>query len=126
MDELIAAFEASLITTGSTANVYIADKLPKDGGDETQWPDDIDIDMSDASWEFLFQDVVKRSATIEEIVVTTSFTCSKMRPDGFGGSILLITAEAIKGKSTTDMLEDLRHETSSRDAPGLRLAAPGS
>jgi hypothetical protein len=29
-----------------------------------------------------------------------------MRPDGFGGMAVLITADAIVGKSTSDLLED--------------------
>jgi hypothetical protein len=29
-----------------------------------------------------------------------------MRPDGFGGMAVLITADAIRGKSTNDILED--------------------
>ncbi|WP_245270142.1 hypothetical protein [Nitrobacter hamburgensis] len=31
----------------------------------------------------MFQDIVRRSATIDEIVVTTFYICTKMRPDGF-------------------------------------------
>lgn len=112
LEKLIDAFEQSLTTVGSTANIYIASKLPKDGADESERPDsiDIDIDMSGTSFEFLLQDIVKRSPTLAEIVVTTSFTCTKMRPDGFGGSVVLITADAIKGKSTNDMLDDLRND----------------
>ncbi len=55
-------------------------------------------------------DIVRRSATIEEIVVTTAFTCTKMRPDGFGGSVMLITEDAIRYRSTTDMLEEFWNE----------------
>jgi hypothetical protein len=29
-----------------------------------------------------------------------------MRPDGFGGAIVVISADAILGKSTTDLLEE--------------------
>lgn len=44
--------------------------------------------------------------TLTYISVISSFTCSKMRPDGFGGMAVLITKDAIKGKSTGDVLED--------------------
>lgn len=64
----------------------------------------------------MFQDVVRRSEAIEEIVVTTSYTCTKMRPDGFGGSVMLITPEAIRYRSTTDMLEELLNEADKEDA----------
>jgi hypothetical protein len=33
-----------------------------------------------------------------------------MRPDGFGGMAVLITADAIRGKSTNDILEDFLAE----------------
>ena len=58
----------------------------------------------------MFQDIVRRSAAINEIVVTTAFTCTKMRPDGFGGSVMLITADAIRYRSTTDILEEFWNE----------------
>lgn len=72
----------------------------------------IDIDLTEAaiSWDRMLQDIVRRSATIHEIEVTASFTCSKMRPDGFGGSAMLITADAIRYKSTTDIFEEFWNE----------------
>ena len=36
---------------------------------------------------------------------TAAFTCSKMRPDGFGGMVTLITADEIIGESTNGLLE---------------------
>lgn len=75
-------------------------------------PDDIDVDLTDPDdgWDRIFQDIVRRSATIDAIVVTSAFTCTKMRPDGFGGSVMLITADAIHYRSTTDILEEFRIE----------------
>ena len=52
------------------------------------------------------QDIVRRSAKLRYITVTTAFTCSKMRDDGFGGMALFITADAIKACSTTEFLSD--------------------
>lgn len=79
------------------------------GGDP---PDDIDVDLtdSDTGWDQMFQDIVRRSAAINEIVVMSAFTCTKMRPDGFGGSVMLITADAIRYRSTTDILEEFWNE----------------
>ena len=70
----------------------------------------IDLDMSGTSWEFIFQDIVKRSKTLSHISVMASFTCSKMRSDGFGGMVTLVTPEEIRGKSTTDILEEFLNE----------------
>jgi hypothetical protein len=48
------------------------------GGDP---PDDIDVDLtdSDTGWDQIFQDIVRRSVSINEIVVMTAFTCTRMR-----------------------------------------------
>lgn len=107
-DDLLGAFEGSVTLSGSTAIEHIGKLLREEGQDGEA--DDVDVDMSDMSWEFMLQDIVKRSPTLDEIVVTTSFTCTKMRPDGFGGAVTLITADTISGKSTTDMLGDLRSD----------------
>lgn len=45
------------------------------------------------------------------VTALSSFTCSKMRPDGFGGMAVLITADSVMGKSTHDILEDFLAET---------------
>jgi len=48
---------------------------------------------------------------LKYVTIVAAFTCSKMRSDGFGGAATLITADAILGKSTTDILEDFLTET---------------
>ena len=86
----------------------------------------VEFDLSMTSWEFIFQDIVKRSATLDHVSVVSAFTCTKMRPDGFGGMAILITADAIRGKSTGDILSDFmdeaKHGVASR--PGLRQPCP--
>lgn len=105
IDELRAAFEASA-AIASTATAYVAERLAAVPADDTE----IEIDFSGTSWEFIFQDIVRRSSTLRYVTAVTSFTCSKMRPDGFGGMAVLITADAILGKSTNDILEDFLAE----------------
>ena len=106
IDELRATFDASA-GIASTATTYVAEHLAAVAADDTE----IEIDFSGTSWEFIFQDIVRRSSTLRYITAVTSFTCSKMRPDGFGGMAVLITADAILGKSTNDILEDFLTET---------------
>ena len=65
----------------------------------------IEIDFFGVSWEPILQDIVRRSATLRYVTVVTSFICSKMWSGGFGGRVVLITADAIKGKSTDDILQ---------------------
>lgn len=86
----------------STATRYVAEHLAHITTAETE----IDLDFSGTSWEFLFQDIVRRSATLRYVTAISSFICSKMRPDGFGGMAVLITADRIVGKSTSDLIED--------------------
>ena len=103
IDDLRTPFEASA-GIDSTATTYVAERLAAAPAGDTE------IDFSGTSWEFIFQDIVRRSATLRYVTAVTSFTCSKMRPDGFGGMAVLITADAILGKSTNDILEDFLAE----------------
>jgi hypothetical protein len=113
VDDLRAAFTQSAGIT-STASAYLADRICDIGDRESH----IEIDLSGTfpgsgqrpargqAWEFIFQDIVRRSSTLDYVTAVSAFTCTKMRPDGFGGMAVLITADAIKGKSTNDILED--------------------
>ena len=71
---------------------------------------EIELHLSATSWEFIFQDIVRRSRSVRYVTAVSSFTCSKMRPDGFGGMAVLITANAIVGKSTNDIIADFLAE----------------
>ena len=103
--EFAAALAASETFT-SSLNAYVAERVPR-----SPIVDDIVLlDLSGMSWEFIFQDIVRRSKSLRYITAVASFTCSKMRPDGFGGMAVLITATAIMGKSTNDLLEDFLAE----------------
>lgn len=99
--ELTVALDAA---RGSNSQVYfyVEEKLKNVTSDDIT----VELDMSGVSWEMIFQDIVRRSAKLRYITVTTAFTCSKMRADGFGGMALFITADAIKGCSTTEFLSD--------------------
>jgi len=117
--ELRTALAAS-DSVPSTAHDYVIERLGPAGADDTH----IEIDLSGTSWEFILQDIVRRSRTLDHITVVSAFTCTKMRPDGFGGMAVLITADAIKGKSTHDILEDFLAE-GGQDDPMLSVA-PGA
>ena len=90
----------------SVASAVVAEQLKKAEADEG----DIELDLSLTSWEYLLQDIVRRSPTLRYVTVVTAFTCSKMRVDGFGGAALFITADAIKGHSTDEFLADCLSE----------------
>lgn len=77
-----------------------------------EYPDasELDVDLSGATYEFIFQDIVRRSDTLEYVSVASAWTCSKMQPDGFGGMAIVITADTVKGKSTLDFIQDFLAE----------------
>jgi hypothetical protein len=112
---------------GSAARACVTEQLAAAGIGAAE----IDLDISDASldlsgtsYEFFFQDIVRRSKTLKHISVATAFTCSRMRPDGFGGMAVLITRDAIVGKSTGDFLEDMIAEARLDDErPACRVEA---
>lgn len=71
----------------------------------------IDLDLTKTSWERFFQDIIRRSPTLSHVTVLQAYTCSKMRPDGFGGAAIFIIADAIRAKSTDDLIEEFMTET---------------
>jgi len=115
---LKAAFAGSA-SIDSSLNDHLAEAIAELGGS----PNEVELDLSGMSWECIFQDIVRRSATLAYVTAVSAFTCSKMRPDGFGGMAVLITADTIKGKSTSDFLQEalieagLEHPAASPDEP---------
>src|SRR3546814_10379470 len=65
--------------------------------------------MSVIRYEGIFQDIVKRCEGLDDIEVVAAWTCTKMRPDGFGGMAKLINADAIETMSNAAFLDDSRH-----------------
>ena len=114
--ELTAALAASE-AIASAANAFGKDLLAKT---KEEAGDEIEIDLSDQldGWAFLFQDIVRRSATLPYVIVTAAYTCSKMRSDGFGGSAMLITADEVMAKSTVDLIEEF--ETKAKASPSKK------
>lgn len=65
-----------------------------------------EIDVSAVSWNFILQDIVRRSRVLGYLYVLTAFTCTKMPPNGFGGMVVFVTADNVEGKSTFDILDE--------------------
>lgn len=115
IEALRNALAASDGVTSETAT-FVLDHIKNIGEDDS----DVEFDLSMTSWEFIFQDIVKRSATLDHVTVVSAFTCTRMRPDGFGGMAILITADAIRGKSTEDILGEFLEQAEH----GAAAAAP--
>jgi hypothetical protein len=75
---------------------------------------EVELDMSEPGWPFLFQDIVRRSSTLSFVSVEAAFTCTKMRCDGFGGMAMLITADEIFSKTTGELLQEFEHQIAGR------------
>jgi hypothetical protein len=73
------------------------------------------LDVSMMSWEEMLQNIIKRSSTLKYISAVTSYTCSKMRVDGWGGYVVLITADMIRGKGTDDILGEMLDDAGIED-----------
>ena len=94
----------------SEMNNFVEEKLKDTESDL----DEIELDMSGTSWEFILQDIIRRSPTLQYVSVLSAFTCSRMRADGFGGMAVFVTADGIKGFSTSDFLSDCQGELESK------------
>jgi hypothetical protein len=103
---LEAALAQSMAATDSTAVTLVTAQLARVPADNVE----IELDFSDRSWEAILQDIIRRSRTLRYVTAVSAFTCSKMRPDGFGGMAVLITADNVMGKSTSDIVEDFLNE----------------
>ncbi|MDR6849962.1 MAG: hypothetical protein WCS75_00110 [Sphingomonas sp.] len=77
----------------------VREKLKTTDPDELE----LELDLSDLGEAAIFQEIVRRSATLDHVVITSAWTCSKMRPDGFGGGVTVVTADHILSSSTTEM-----------------------
>jgi hypothetical protein len=100
------ALAQSAATVESAAAGFVVEQLARVPADNVE----IELDLSGTSWEFIFQDIVRRSRSLRYVTAVSSFTCSKMRPGGFGGMAVLITPSAILGKSTNDIIADFLAE----------------
>lgn len=94
---------AALATTaqGSVAADLLAGAIAGLAEDDTA----AEIDLDD-HWVGILQEIVRRSPTLTFVAIETAFTCSKMRPDGFGGSALVITADAVDAMSTSQFIDE--------------------
>ena len=96
--ELRAMLADEIIAPGSIAGMA-RDKLDAAGPEEVE----IEIDLSDLGDATIFQAIVRRCDQLDHVTITSGWTCSKMRPDGFGGGVTVVTADHILSSSTSEM-----------------------
>ena len=98
--EVRAALDAATPETSRLAQMLIDEQA-----DAILGEDDFDLDECGDLWADVLQDIVRRSPDLDHLTVTMAFTCSKMRPDGFGGLAMLITASSIRSESTHTLFD---------------------
>jgi hypothetical protein len=112
----------------SVVNALVAEQLQMPASDAGK--EEIELDLCVTSWEFLLQNIVQRSSTLRYITAITSYMCSRMLPDGFGGAALFITPDAVNGQSTNeflaDCLADIAADPTDRLGPGRRPPFPSA
>jgi len=91
----------------------LAQKLIDEQPDAILGEDDVELDMCGDLWADVLQDIIRRSAELDHLTVTMAFTCSKMRPDGFGGLAMLITADTVRSESTHALFDRFYTEAQS-------------
>lgn len=77
----------------------IRSKLAETDPEESE----LELDLSDLGEAAIFQQIVRRCEQLDHVVITSAWTCSKMRPDGFGGGITVVTADQMLSGSTAEM-----------------------
>ena len=85
---------------------------------------EIDLDLSDLGEARIFQDIVRRCEDLNAISIISAWTCTKMRPDGFGGGVTVVTADHILCSSTSQMeceLLDRAEAGENGGAPGQEM-----
>lgn len=97
-DQMRAALDAA-----SPQTSRLAQKLIDEQADAILDDEDIALDLCGDLWPDVLQDIIRRSGTLDHLTATMAFNCSKMRPDGFGGLAMLITAAQIRSASTHDL-----------------------
>lgn len=103
IDEVRSAFAASKDMESSAADL-VRTELAKLNSDAAY----LQLDLTDTSWEAIFQSIVRRTPTLGHVSIVSAWTCSRMRPDGFGGMAVLITADEVMVRSTESMLDEMR------------------
>lgn len=92
-------------------------QLAEAGPDETE----LELDLSDLGEAEVLQCIVRRCEQLDHVSIVSAWTCTKMRPDGFGGGVTVVTADHILSSSTIHMEGELLD----RAEHGVFGCAPG-
>lgn len=109
---------SALLAESKGVQSYAAELVEKELGEREAGATEFELDMSMFGYEAILQDIVRRSDTLDHFQVMMAWTCSKMRPDGFGGMAIFITADDIDTISTAGFLEEALGRLRGEHPPG--------
>jgi hypothetical protein len=108
----IEAFSITLEPDGEDKFYLYADEWCCNGYLDSEEPDGEEIELTEDDLLNRFQKIIRRSSgELLWISKESAYTCSKMRPDGFGGGAIFITADDIQYSFTGQWLEERISET---------------
>ena len=109
------AFSISIDPDGDDKVYLYADDWCTAGVLPGEEPKD-DIELSEDDLYDRFQEIIRRSnGALPWILKESSYSCSRMRPDGYGGSAVFITVDDVQFCSTSTWLEQRKHEAETGD-----------
>ena len=109
------AFSISIDPDGDDKVYLYADDWCTAGVLPGEEPKD-DIELSEDDLYDRFQEIIRRSnGALPWILKESSYSWSRMRPDGYGGSAVFITVDDVQFCSTSSWLEQRKHEAETGD-----------
>ena len=113
---IIEAFSITFEPDGEDKFYLYADEWCCNGYLDSEEPDGEEIELTEDDLLNRFQEIIRRSnGELPWISKESAYTCSKMRPDGFGGGAVFITADDIQYSFTGQWLEERIRETETGD-----------
>lgn len=95
----VKAMLADEIIAEDSVAAFVRDRLAEADPNEAE----LELDLSDFDETRIFQQIVRRCADLDHVVIISAWTCTRMRPDGFGGCVTVVTTDAILSSSTGEM-----------------------
>jgi|GEM_PF-1156423 len=123
---IIEAFSITLEPDGEDKFYLYADEWCCNGYLNPEEPGSEDVELTEDNLFCMFQEIIRRSnGELPWIYKESAYTCSKMRPDGFGGGAVFINADDIQYSFTGQWLQERISEVESGDT-GPRTDDPTS
>ena len=113
---IIEAFSITLESDGEDKFYLYADEWCCNGYLDPEEPGGEEIELTEEDLLNRFQEIIRRSnGELPWISKESAYTCSRMRPDGFGGGAVFITADDIQYCFTGQWLEERIGEAETGD-----------